>query len=146
MVNKVGIILPNLANSQLFFEASYNTKYIDTQLDLTLFFENLSPVAFRCACGIMHVSEILNFNGTLISTTLDNTLLSLKAINQAKKIFYVWDLEWIRGKTDYLSNIAIYQNPNLKLFTRSDAYSRAIYNYSNSVAKPSNLDIKELLW
>lgn len=144
-MQKVGIIVPGLYNHQLFFEAAQNAKYIDANLDLIIFYEDLSPVSFRPPCAFMPTTEILNFNGLLISTTLTNTLLSIKAINMAKKVFYIWDLEWIRNNKNYLHNISIYQNPEIQCITRSQEYANELNNYANIQPKVSKLDIKDIL-
>lgn len=144
---KVGIILPALYKQQLAYEV-FDTihKVISAKVDPVVFFEDFSPIFIRPPCATMHISEILNFNGTLISTTLNNTMMSLKAINQAKKIFYIWDLEWIRNnntinhKNNYLYNISIYQNPELELVTRSDSYAKELNNYANIQPKVSTME------
>ena len=137
MITKVGIILPHVFNTQLTYCVVKNiyTLVNNPKYDFVIFFEDLTPPMMKIPCAMMNVAEIHCFNGTLISTTLNNTVLSLKAINQARKIFYVWDLEWLRGQNNYLSNLDVYRNPNLELFTRSESYAKAIDNYSNRLPK-----------
>lgn len=143
---KLGIILPALYKQQLVYETFESLhKVISSKVDPIVFFEDFSPLFIRPPCAMMHISEILNFNGILISTTINNTMMSLKAINQAKKIFYIWDLEWLRNSNNknYLYNISIYQNPELELITRSNSYAKELNNYAN--IQPKVLSLENLI-
>lgn len=80
----------------------------------------------------MNISEVFSFNGMLISTNLRNTAIMLKAKTNAKKIFYVWDLEFLRrGNSDFLRNNEIYRHPDIKIVCRSADHAKVLENYSN---------------
>ena len=124
---QVGIIIPKLDN-----QLSYMIcKHVNNSNDniYTVFYEDISPYVIRPKCATMPINEIWSFNGILISTNLRNTLSSLKTINKSKLIFYIWELEFLKGKTNYIENINIYQNHLLKLVTRSEEYAKNVYNY-----------------
>lgn len=147
--NKIGVILPSLHDSQLSygFIKSIN-QFIKTtsQYDFVLFCENLSMPIISPMCGYMTSNEISGFDGLLISTDLDNTFLSIRSINAAKKVFYVHDLEWLRGKTNFMYNIQIYRHPDIELICGSESYAKALKNYCNRKAKIiTNYDIGEFI-
>ena len=60
-------------------------------------------------------------------------MFALKAVNQTKKFFYIWDLEWTRGRTrtDFTKNLSSYRNENINLIARSKDHALAIQNYCN---------------
>ena len=130
----IGIILNSLDNNQLAVETilSINSE-INNQSkdDYRIFFENINLRVFEPTCAVMNISEIFNYTGILISTTLSNTKLALKTTGDIQRIFYVWDLEWLRREKNYLDNLAVYRNPNIKLVTRSADYAQMIQNYTN---------------
>lgn len=133
-VIKIGIILPDFTPSQLTY---YSVKYANAlltqtnQYDIVFFYEQLSPIYIRPFCSTMNISEIWSFDGLLISTTIDNTLLSVKAVNSAIKVFYIWDLEWIRGKQNFLHNLQAFRHPDIILVARSIDHAKVIENYCN---------------
>lgn len=133
MYNKsIGVIMESLSSSQLAFYVLHglnNISYNSNHFDCTIFLENLDRPCIPNLCSIMELTQIWNFHGFLISTTIDNTVYSLKAATNAKKIFYIWDLEWLRHKKDYKYNLSILRNPNLSLVTRSDDYANITENY-----------------
>ena len=132
---KIGIILNNLGASQL---AYYVIRNINEQSeasvedDCTIFFENMSPLVIKPLVGSMNTSEIWNFDGTLISTSFENTISSLNAATSAKRYFYVWDLEWLRphGKS-FERQVLAYADKDINLIARSEDHAKAIWNYCN---------------
>ena len=81
----------------------------------------------------MHNLEAWSFDGVLISTNLETTKMMMACIKSTKKFFYVWDLEWIRRKKNYMYNLQAYQN--IELITRSFEYARLLENYCNKKVK-----------
>jgi len=131
----IGIIVPNLGANQMgFFALNYvNNLVTQTNVDCTLFYEELVQPCTKPLCATLNISEIWSFNGILISTTIDNTLFSIKSVAAKRKLFYVWDLEWIRRKKNYMYNLQAYQN--IELITRSFEYARLLENYCNKKVK-----------
>lgn len=135
----IGIILPNLEMNQLAYETitGINQEILNgSNHDYRIFFENLSVQCVTPLCSIMNLAEIWAFSGLLISTTLDNTIFSLKLSTNVIKAFYIWDLEWIRKEKNYLHNLSILRNPNLLLISRSQDAAIELERYSN---RPPNI-------
>lgn len=130
----IGIVLPDLGLNQTAFEAITSiNKSLDggSKNNYVLFYENLSPVCVRPLCGTMNISHVWGFTGILISTSLHNSSLIMNAGIQALKVFYVADLEFLHGHTNFIANINVYRNPLLRLVTRSEEYGIALDNYAN---------------
>ena len=132
---KLGLILEDTSANQNSYHAIRNLNFAtnnNNDKDFVIFFENATPNVIQPAFAFMNSSEIWNFDGTLISTTAANTMLSINAIAPKKKFFYVWDLEWCRphGKGfDYM--IQAYNNKGVDLIARSEDHAKAIKNYCN---------------
>ena len=138
-VFSVGIIVPSFLSSQMVY---YSTKYTNVLLsqsnlyDIVFFYEQLAQMHLKPLCACMNISEIWSFSGLLVSTTIHNTILASKAIIPAKKVFYVWDLEWLRpGNQNYLYNIQAYRSPHIELVARSMDHAQVIENYCNRQVK-----------
>ena len=148
---KLGIILNDTSANQLAYHVISNiNKEVErtNKNDYVLFFENASSVVISPACACMNSSEIWNFDGVLISTTVSNTLSSINAVTPKRKYFYVWDLEWgRRNGSDFENLVRVYSDPEISLIARSKDHAIAIENYCNrSVAGTvSNFNTKQLM-
>ena len=145
----VGIVIPSLGNSQLTFFAGGQSHYLKqfTEHEPFIFMEDFEPPCMHIQASCMNVSEMYSFKGLLIATSLSNAAMVLKVKSACKKIFYVWDLEFIRrGYGDFFFNNSIYRSPELKVVCRSEEHAKALENYSNR--KPDaiiqNLNLMEI--
>jgi hypothetical protein len=125
-----GFVVPHLGSSQVTYEA---IKLANSIQNSVIFFEQLIPPCTPVGCATMCITELMNFKGTLITTSIENTRMANKLVNRndCKMIFYVWDLEWLRpGQQNYLYNYEAYQMPNV-LVARSEEHVGPISNYCN---------------
>lgn len=126
---KTGIILPHLGNSQLTYEVQKIVfENQDTQ-EFYIFYEQSYPSQYSFFAPIMNISEMKHFSGRLIGFTLSSLSYLDKAVLPIEPIVYLYDLEWLRGKTDYISNVQQFRK--YKLYTRSQEYAELIQNYTN---------------
>lgn len=131
---KIGLILPHIGPSSLSFYTINQINYISNinpNYDFVLFIDNLVRPYILPNCAVMHANEIFSFDGVLISTNISSAIACSKAVNCAKNIFYVWDLEWLRGQNNFVHNMSAFRNPNLRLVARSEHHKKAIENYCN---------------
>lgn len=145
----IGILLPAIEQNQLTFDV-INAIERDLKIgkhQFTLFYENASNTRFTLDCSVCSAGHIPDFEGLLITTTLRNTLLCSKFAGPVKKRFLIWDMEWIRGKKNFIENISILRNPNIELIARSFETSQLIQNYCNRKVYNinSNLDFEKML-
>jgi len=141
-MNSIGIVVQHFGSSQITYEAVKLANKIQNSI---LFFEQLTPPCVPINCATMCLTETMNFQGTLITTSIANTLLVNKLINRnaVKLIFYVWDLEWLRpGKQNFLYNIEAYKIPDV-LVVRSQEHLFPLLNYCGR--KPEVKDFSEVI-
>lgn len=131
----VGIILDNLGPNQKAFSAIKqinNDIESGTDVNYTIFYRNMSQPCLHPDCSVMNINEIWHFNGVLIATDIEGALLLSKVVNESIKIFYVYDLEWIRpGKNNFFHNIKAFRDEKIQLVVRSNDYFYPVENYSN---------------
>jgi hypothetical protein len=148
----VGLMINDLGINQLNF---YLINHINNLIkstndyDFMVFIKDLIPPSMRPECAVLNSNEIWSFDGIVISTNLDSALSSLNAVNVAKNVLYVWDLEWLRaGKNNYINNISILRNPNLEIVARSQEHATAIENYANIEIQHiiPDINLKDILY
>lgn len=128
-------MLSHLGPSQA---AYYAVKTINKNIDkreFVLFYENIMPVCLKPLCPIMNSTEIWSFNGLLITTNMSTTISALKSINNSKILYYLWDLSFIRGKTNFIENTEAMNSDRIELAARSEEHKRVIENYCNRPVK-----------
>lgn len=134
-LSKVGVLFDDLMMSQktwLFLEnANRFVKSVNN--DCVAFIKNMSPPCIKPNFSVMFCHEMWHFDGYLIATDLDSAEQISKIVSPAKKMFYVWDLEWLRrtNNKDYVRNVDIYRNPELKLVVRSESHANELSKYCN---------------
>lgn len=131
-MRNIGISVPHLGPSQLStFAILFANKLFKTEFDCTLFYRDVATHCMQINAGCMTLSEIWGFRGTLITTSLYDTQFALNSISPGKKIFYVWDLEFLRNEKDFMKNMSIFRNPYLQIAARSQSHASVIENYCN---------------
>ena len=131
---QIGIIVDDLSASQLSYYLIKNiNEYLEDSLDdFVVFFENAMSSIIAPEFSVMAINEIWNFEGVLVSTSISSTLSMLKSSSPERKIFYVWDLEWLRqhGK-EFENTIKAFASNDITLIARSKEHALAIENYCN---------------
>jgi len=141
----LGIVVKDLLPSQINYElfTQLNNKY--EEMNAFIFCKNLTKSFFPIKFPILNYNKIfsgyLAEDSLLVATDLDSALTLSKVKNKAKKIFYVWELEFLHNK-DYNSNYEIYNS--LPVYTRSNSYKQALDNYANINSNILELDLEQL--
>ncbi len=127
---KVGVAVTNLGPTQLNYFLIQNTNRLLAErhdVDLIVFYENLHNPCLTMNFGSMQLTEAWGYDGTLIATTLSTASKILQFPGPSRKLFYVWDLEWLRMREKSFSELrSIYANPRLQLIARSDEHARVL--------------------
>lgn len=148
----IGIVVPHLGASQIAFSAIKAINQLVAEKwedDLILFFEQLVQPVISPKCAVMCINELMSFKGNLITTTIDNTIMSEARSTRKTNhiIYYVWDLDWTRpGKNIYLYNLQAFNRAH-KIIARNNNHKKSIENYSNRKVDLvlKNFDIREII-
>lgn len=89
----VGIILESLEGNE---KATEIIDYLNQGKDAVLFVENLSRPHNKIHFSYFPSHYIWNFQGTLISTSIQQAEYVNRIARSGKHYYYVWDLDWLR--------------------------------------------------
>jgi len=131
-MTNVGILIDNTNLNQPAFLAinRINASFKDIGgHKYSLFYKEPGPFCTKLVATATSLDKIWGFNGDVISTNLDLTMFLLRANGPKIKILYMFELEWIKGYGNFLSNSSIYNNKDLIIIAPSASYADALYNY-----------------
>jgi hypothetical protein len=116
----LGIYVPTLANHEQLMDISKSiNENIGSKLsDASIFYDNIAYNPFKISCGVFNSTDLWNFKGTLITTSLQTTIKSTKIVNDIT-IYYYYGFE---TATDPLS--LIYLKNNQIKFIAKDSNSK----------------------
>ena len=101
------------------------------EIDAIIFYENRHKSCLPANFAVMQISEARNQLGPIIATSF-YTAHKLLDFTSKQKLFYVWDLEWIRNENgaikQYESYKSVYTDPSLELIARSSSHKDIIEN------------------
>jgi hypothetical protein len=123
----IGIIVNNLGVSDrnIALISCLNTMVMNDRLNPIVFPRTIRPYPVSPTFSIMGQNEIFNFSGILIATDIETAKLCLSNHNACKKIYYLWDLDWIfTSQPNYNNNAEIFLNPNLDFVVRSTDHAK----------------------
>jgi len=152
-LNKISFLVPDTGSSQLAFylisEINKLTQ-IRPEIDAIIYCESSQRNCIPTNFSVLNISEAWGNDGAVIATTV-STAEKMLSFNSNKKIFYVWDMEWIRnpqGQSVQYENYAdIYTNKSISLMARSVSHKKIIENAFNREVKNivSDFNIKQIL-
>jgi hypothetical protein len=130
-MNTIGVLLDNTQISQLSWTilSQLNKLNQSSNRNCTAFYMNPAPLCVNNFCSVNVIHDIHKIReGVLIATNMDTAEILLKSQTTCRKVFFVWDLEFVHNKnSNYLHNYNIMNK--LELWTRSESYADAIENY-----------------
>lgn len=113
--------------------------------DVVGFYENPARPPMTPNFALLNVVDSYTFNGTLIATDLNGATRLLKAPGASRRVFYAYDLFWLRynPRQSYEALAGIYRNPSLELFARNDIHAKIIsdaFNINVNILDDWNLE------
>lgn len=119
----LGIYINSLGNhDQLKHAAKIINDSLSSELDdASIFFDGIASVPFKIDCGLFNSTDLWNFNGCLITTSLNNAFTALKIVNNIELFYYYnWD------EKNVLSLIKLLKN-NIKVICRNQEDADDLY-------------------
>ncbi len=127
---KIGVALDSLGPTQLNYFLIANTNRLMAErcdVDLIAFYMTLARPCLPMNFASMQLVEAYGFDGTIIATSLLTADKILKFPGPKRKLFYVWDLEWLRiNDKSYSTLRSIYANQKLAIIARSQEHKRVL--------------------
>lgn len=145
----VSAIVDHLGPSQKSFYLikEFNKTSHRTDICVSVFFERASipvtPLMFSCKS----IAFLSGYHHVAISTTIANTDMLLKSNNNAKKYFYMWDIEWLTKPSHYSNISKVLLDPKLSIICRSESHEKLLFNFCNkkAVGIVDNWNINQLI-
>jgi hypothetical protein len=127
---KAGIMVKEVGISQLglYLISSINTLvHTRPDLDVIVFYQTWAPFPALPRFGLLLEREMVGLQGTCISTDLTTTQRLLKAPGPERRLFYVWNMEWMdKPNMSYAALNEIYNHPSLELIARSEYHAHLL--------------------
>jgi hypothetical protein len=147
-MNLAVLLKNNFDFSQLSYVASLQiNSFLEnyTNSKLVVCTLNNNPQVFKVRTANIPVTELNSFDGLIITTCIDTTLIAKNLVRHNDIIFYVWDLEWLHTRKDYFKNIEAFRD--VTLATRSQVYAAELMKYSGTATNiiTPNFNLSQLL-
>jgi len=130
MINKAGILVNKIDFSQFGLALTRAVNKISIEnadIDIIAFYQTWGRYPLAPRFTSMMEREAWGFDGTLISTNINTTMKNIKCPGPQKKLFYVWDLEWLYLQEPVFAQLAkIYCHPKIELIARSNTHYKAL--------------------
>ena len=99
---------------------------LDYYLDVIVFYSRYEKLIKANYFAMLQEKEVWGFNAPVMATDLDTARILLSCPIPTKKLFYVWDLEWIHKTYDVNYLLSIYCHPDIHLLARSESHAKII--------------------
>lgn len=130
------ILVPNVGASQSSFYLIHEANKLATtkpELDIIVFYENRHKSCLPANFSTMEISEAWCNSGPVMASSY-STAKKMASFPAERKLFYVWDLEWLRSSDvsqRYETHRDVYCNDSIELIARSDSHKKSIENAFN---------------
>ena len=130
------VLVPDTGASQLSYFVIRNINSLcesNSEIDVILYYENYHKSCLPANFCTMQISDCWFQDGPTIATSF-STANKLKNFTCEKKLFYIWDLEWIRNQSStkqYEQCRDIYCDKSIDIIARSESHKHAIENAFN---------------
>lgn len=109
--------------------------------DASIFYDNVGYNPFIVKCGIFNSTDLWNFSGKLITTSIASCLTALKIVNNIDLFYYYgWEKE-----VQTLSLIHLLSNKNVKLLSRTEDDDKDIYRKTGKKSIAIESSIKDII-
>lgn len=92
---------------------------LDKHVDPIVFYDDFKVPLLTPKFATMQHKYMWAFNSTLMATNLNTADKLIKCISPKRKLFYMWDLEWIHKSVSLDTLVDIYLHDNIELVARS---------------------------
>lgn len=130
---KVNFIVDNFGASQLsYYLIKCGNELVNKDCQVVAFYDTITRHTLRPLFPTMQIIEAWAQDGISIATSLQSASNLLSFPGPDHKLFYVWDLEWMRAPQRMWCHLYdIFTHDDLKLIVRTEEYSKALKNAFN---------------
>ena len=110
--------------------------------DASIFYDSAGPHPFKINCGCFNTTDLWNFTGCLVITSLEATRTAINIVNKFSMVFYYnWE-----DITSTIGLIGVVNNPRIKTVCRSSEDAQELYRLTGIKAKAivNNFNLVEM--
>ena len=134
-MKKLGFAVSNLGAAHMSYALIRQINLLMAErhdLDVVLFYENLALPCMPVACATMQIHEAYGYDGPVVATNLTTAEKLIRFPSPRAKLFYVWDLEWLRLPQKSFEQLrSIYAHSELTLVARGKDHADIISDVWN---------------
>lgn len=126
---KAGIMVDSLGTTQLALQLILEinkVNLLENYIDVCVFYHYNDKVLIAPNFALFHEQEAWGYNGPVMATSLETAHRLLKIHTPVRKLFYVWDLQWIHKIYSFEEIADVYCNDNIDLIARSESHAKII--------------------
>jgi hypothetical protein len=143
----LGIYIDSLQEDEQFESLALNINAgIEQGLltDASIFYDTIGHNTIPVKCGCFNSTDLWNFTGNLITTSVNSTLTALNIVNKFKIHFYHG---WASKGENALSLIAATVNPTVKTLCRDEDGAKEFYRITGTtpVGIVNDFNLTEIL-
>jgi hypothetical protein len=145
---KLGVAVDNLGASQLnYLFINQVNKYLENNIhDVIAFYEDACRPCMLMRFAAIPLVEAWSFNGTIISTSLSTTQKLLRLPGVRRRLFMVWDLEWLREPRPFEYLNSIYRALGIELLCRTPEHQKILSDiFQKPVSVVGDFDLNLIL-
>lgn len=126
---KIGFVVNDTAFSEIHYKIIKEANKLVSEHEACIFTNHISPRVIDINCAVFNICNASDFyNGLLIACKLDEAKTLSKIKNNSKKVFFIWDLEWIYSNYMYNDVVDTLLSPNLFIVSRTEKYDQLLFN------------------
>jgi hypothetical protein len=126
----LGFLVSSLGRSQMAYHLLHEGSVRlgpERGLDVVVFQQNMDVTWATPTFAVMNICEAYDFRGVAVATDVATARSLTRFPGPSGRLFYVWDLEWMRGEpADYDALAAAYRDERVSLVARSPSHARLI--------------------
>lgn len=139
----LGVYVSSLGDSELLRNISDGLNFgIESRFikDASIFYDNVSYNPFVVKCGMFNSTELWNFSGSLITTSLSTSISALKIVNKID-LYYYYGLE----KNLNVLNLINILNNKINVISIDENMDNDLYRKTGIRSKLIGSSFKELI-
>jgi hypothetical protein len=132
-VPTINFLVDNVGASHMAFYLVENANAMsnDGTAHVTIFYDQLHRPCRKLLVPAMMMIEAWAQPGVSISTSLSTTARMLSFPGPQRKMFYVWDMSWMRNPKRVGPFSELFRNPDLTLIARCADHAKVLENNFN---------------
>ena len=143
---QIGVVCKDLFNSQLNYDIIKALNSVADIHSVCVMYRDISlnfrPIAFPVFNYVKAHNTYFDTSSILLATDIESSICIKNIVNAARKVFYVYELEFLRNRNFDRNYEAL---TGIELITRSESYAKCIQNYCGVLPKVLPLDIERII-